>query len=68
MFGCKGEEGSFLVRESSSSSGDFALSVYSAGEVHHVQIQRHDRDALFSVGKFFLETIREIKVLFSKTN
>jgi hypothetical protein len=46
-----GEEGSFLVRESSSSVGDYAISVLSVGVVHHVQIQRHDGDAFFSIGK-----------------
>ncbi|XP_035700493.1 tyrosine-protein kinase Shark isoform X3 [Folsomia candida] len=44
-----GEEGSFLVRESSSSVGDYAVSVLSAGVVHHVQIQRHEGDAFFSI-------------------
>ncbi|OXA39248.1 Tyrosine-protein kinase HTK16 [Folsomia candida] len=43
------EEGSFLVRESSSSVGDYAVSVLSAGVVHHVQIQRHEGDAFFSI-------------------
>ncbi|XP_033227086.1 tyrosine-protein kinase Shark isoform X2 [Belonocnema kinseyi] len=42
--------GTFLVRESSSSSGDFVLSVLHEGEVIHYQIRKHGEDAFFSIG------------------
>lgn len=45
-----GEERAFLVRESTSSIGDFAISVFSENEVHHIQVKRHGEDAFFSVG------------------
>lgn len=46
-----GDEGRFLVRESTTLRGDYALSVLSNDEVHHIQICRHDNDAFFSIGK-----------------
>ncbi len=42
-------EGLFLVRESSTSSGDFVLSVVHDGQVIHYQIRRRDEDAFFSL-------------------
>lgn len=45
-------DGSFLVRESNSSSGDFVLSVRHNTDVSHFQIRRHTEDAFFSIGKF----------------
>lgn len=44
-------DGSFLVRESNSSSGDFVLSVLHNDQVNHYQIRRHTEDAFFSIGK-----------------
>ncbi|XP_012283848.1 tyrosine-protein kinase shark [Orussus abietinus] len=43
------EDGTFLVRESSTSSGDFVLSVSHEGEVVHYQIRKHGEDAFFSI-------------------
>ncbi|CAN7995829.1 unnamed protein product, partial [Ixodes pacificus] len=43
------EAGLFLVRPSSSSPGDFALSVLHRGDVLHLQVHRHREDAFFSV-------------------
>lgn len=43
------EDGVFLVRESSSSSGDYVLSVLHDKEVVHYQIRRHGEDAFFSI-------------------
>ncbi|XP_053669806.1 tyrosine-protein kinase Shark [Anopheles nili] len=45
----KGGEGVFLVRESSSSEGDYVLSVLFKGEVIHYAIRRHGDDAFFSI-------------------
>ncbi|EFA10985.1 tyrosine-protein kinase Shark [Tribolium castaneum] len=42
-------DGSFLVRESNSSTGDFVLSVLHNNEVSHFQIRRHSEDAFFSI-------------------
>ncbi|KAJ3639318.1 hypothetical protein Zmor_002683 [Zophobas morio] len=42
-------DGSFLVRESNSSSGDFVLSVRHNNDVSHFQIRRHTEDAFFSI-------------------
>jgi len=46
-----GTGGSFLVRESTTSPGDYVLSVLWADRVHHIQILRHENDAFFSIGK-----------------
>lgn len=43
-------DGSFLVRKSSSSVGDYALSVLHDSQVSHFQIRRHADDAFFSIG------------------
>ncbi|XP_043274492.1 tyrosine-protein kinase Shark [Venturia canescens] len=43
------EDGTFLVRESSTSSGDYVLSVLHDGEVIHYQIRKHGEDAFFSI-------------------
>ncbi|KAJ8681018.1 hypothetical protein QAD02_016805 [Eretmocerus hayati] len=43
------EEGTFLVRESSSSLGDYVLSVRHNNEVVHYQIRKHGEDAFFSI-------------------
>lgn len=44
-------DGSFLVRESTSSIGDFVLSVlHNDDQVSHFQIRRHADDAFFSIG------------------
>lgn len=51
-------DGSFLVRRSGSSSGDFVLSVLHNNEVAHFQIRRHIDDAFFSIGMInYLRTI-----------
>jgi len=42
-------EGLFLVRESTSSKGDFVLSVVHGKDVIHYQIRRRGEDALFSL-------------------
>ncbi|XP_012260350.2 tyrosine-protein kinase Shark isoform X1 [Athalia rosae] len=42
-------DGTFLVRNSSSSSGDYVLSVLHNGEVIHYQIRKHEEDAFFSI-------------------
>ena len=45
-------EGLFLVRESSTSSGDFVLSVVHDNDVIHYQIRRRqDQDGLFSLSE-----------------
>ncbi|EDV98232.1 tyrosine-protein kinase Shark [Drosophila grimshawi] len=43
------EDGTFLVRESSTAAGDFVLSLLHQGEVCHYQIRRHGEDAFFSI-------------------
>lgn len=43
------ENGLFLVRDSSTSIGDFVLSVLYEDEVCHYQIRRHGEDAFFSI-------------------
>ena len=43
------EDGLFLVRESSTSAGDFVLSVLHNCDVVHYQIRRHGEDAFFSI-------------------
>ncbi|TDG50929.1 hypothetical protein AWZ03_002584 [Drosophila navojoa] len=43
------EDGTFLVRESSTAAGDFVLSLLYQGEVCHYQIRRHGEDAFFSI-------------------
>ena len=46
------EEGLFLVRESSTSLGDFVLSVVHDNDVIHYQIRRRqDQDGLFSLSE-----------------
>uniref|UniRef100_A0A182J4E7 Tyrosine-protein kinase n=1 Tax=Anopheles atroparvus TaxID=41427 RepID=A0A182J4E7_ANOAO len=45
----EGGDGVFLVRESSSSEGDYVLSVLFKGEVVHYAIRRHGDDAFFSI-------------------
>ena len=45
------EEGLFLVRNSSSCQGDFVLSVVVKNEIIHYQIQRRQKDALFSLSE-----------------
>ncbi|XP_058117009.1 tyrosine-protein kinase Shark [Anopheles coustani] len=45
----EGSDGVFLVRESSSSEGDYVLSVLFMGEVVHYAIRRHGDDAFFSI-------------------
>ncbi|XP_066603271.1 tyrosine-protein kinase Shark [Prorops nasuta] len=45
----KEEDGTFLVRESSSSSGDYVLSVLHNNDVIHYQIRKHGEDAFFSI-------------------
>lgn len=42
-------DGTFLVRDSQTSSGDYVLSVRHAGEVLHYQIRRFSEDAFFSI-------------------
>ncbi|XP_065202504.1 tyrosine-protein kinase Shark-like [Planococcus citri] len=42
-------DGTFLVRDSNSSSGDYVLSVLSNDEVIHFQIRKHQNDAFFSI-------------------
>lgn len=44
-------DGTFLVRESSSASGDFVLSVLYQNDVIHYQIRKHGEDAFYSIGK-----------------
>lgn len=46
-----GEEGTFLVRDSSTSTGDYVLSVLYKNDVIHYQIRKHENDAFFSIGK-----------------
>ncbi|XP_014214206.1 tyrosine-protein kinase shark [Copidosoma floridanum] len=43
------EDGTFLVRESSSSLGDYVLSALYNGGVVHYQIRKHGEDAFFSI-------------------
>ncbi|XP_064537903.1 tyrosine-protein kinase Shark [Drosophila montana] len=43
------EDGTFLVRESTTAAGDFVLSLFYQGEVCHYQIRRHGEDAFFSI-------------------
>lgn len=45
----EGGNGVFMVRESTSSEGDFVLSVLFQDEVVHYQIRRHGDDAFFSI-------------------
>ena len=45
------DEGLFLVRHSSSCYGDFVLSVVVKEEIIHYQIQRRQKDALFSLSE-----------------
>ncbi|XP_062559479.1 tyrosine-protein kinase Shark isoform X2 [Armigeres subalbatus] len=45
----EGGDGVFMVRESTSSEGDFVLSVLFHDEVVHYQIRRHGDDAFFSI-------------------
>lgn len=44
-----GEEGTFLVRDSSTSTGDSVLSVLYKNDVIHYQIRKHENDAFFSI-------------------
>lgn len=50
----KYKEGTFLVRESSTSAGDYVLSVLHDREVIHYQIRKHGEDAFFSIGKYIM--------------
>ncbi|KAH0564657.1 tyrosine-protein kinase Shark isoform X2 [Cotesia glomerata] len=43
------ENGTFLVRESSTSIGDYVLSVLWNQQVHHYQIRKHKEDAFFCI-------------------
>ena len=43
------EEGLFLVRHSSSSKGDFVISVFAQDQFIHYQIRRRQNDTLFSL-------------------
>ncbi|XP_011302292.1 tyrosine-protein kinase shark isoform X2 [Fopius arisanus] len=43
------DDGVFLVRESSTSTGDYVLSVLHNEEVIHYQIRKHGEDAFFSI-------------------
>ncbi|KAJ8976560.1 hypothetical protein NQ317_014213 [Molorchus minor] len=43
------KNGLFLVRDSSSSTGDYVLSVFYNEQVSHFQIRRHIHDAFFSI-------------------
>ncbi|SPP74726.1 tyrosine-protein kinase Shark [Drosophila guanche] len=43
------EDGTFLVRESSTAAGDFVLSILCQEEVCHYQVRRHGEDAFFSI-------------------
>uniref|UniRef100_A0A182WE56 Tyrosine-protein kinase n=1 Tax=Anopheles minimus TaxID=112268 RepID=A0A182WE56_9DIPT len=45
----EGSDGVFLVRESSTSEGDYVLSVLFKDEVVHYAIRRHGDDAFFSI-------------------
>ncbi|KAL9874287.1 SH2 ankyrin repeat kinase isoform 1-T1 [Glossina fuscipes fuscipes] len=42
-------DGTFLIRESSTATGDFVLTLLFQGEVCHYQIRRHGEDAFFSI-------------------
>ncbi|XP_039294845.1 tyrosine-protein kinase Shark [Nilaparvata lugens] len=46
---CQGEDGVFLIRDSSTAAGDYVLSVTHLGDVDHYQIRRHGEDAFFSI-------------------
>lgn len=43
------EDGTFLVRDSSTAIGDYVLSLLHDGEVIHYQIRKHGGDAFFSI-------------------
>lgn len=43
------EEGQFLVRESTTSPGDYVLSLIHDGQPIHYQIRRHGEDAFFNI-------------------
>lgn len=43
------DDGTFLVRESHTSDGDYVLSVLHHDEIYHYQIRRHGEDAFFSI-------------------
>ncbi|KAK0083927.1 hypothetical protein PV325_007928 [Microctonus aethiopoides] len=45
------EDGTFLVRESSTSAGDYVLSVLHNHRVIHYQIRKHIEDAFFAIDK-----------------
>lgn len=45
----QGEDGVFLIRDSSTAAGDYVLSVTHLGAVDHYQIRRHGEDAFFSI-------------------
>lgn len=47
--------GTFLVRESSTSPGDYVLSVLYDNRVIHYQIRKHEEDAFFSIGNFYIK-------------
>lgn len=46
-----GEEGTFLVRESCSSPGNYVLSFITEGQPIHILIQKYREDAFFSLGE-----------------
>lgn len=46
-----GEEGTFLVRESCSSPGNYVLSFIADGKSIHILIQKYKGDAFFSLGR-----------------
>lgn len=45
-----------MVRDSISSAGDYVLSVLGKDEVIHYQIRKHEDDAFFSIGNYFLSS------------
>lgn len=51
FFFLENENGTFLVRESSTSAGDYVLSVLYNQKVNHYQIRKHGEEAFFSIGK-----------------
>lgn len=61
---CGGSEGSWLVRESISSPGDYVLTVVMDGQPQHILVHRHTSDdAVFSLSEWF--SARFIAVIFT---